>query len=89
MDEDEEKLEALRKKMKFEEDPSLLDNLKALWYAYHIMVKKKRTVKALEWIHFQTKLTLYWQSFYFDHFSGMPTEKDEERARKAKQNTDE
>lgn len=82
MDEDEEKLNALRKKKKLEEDPSLRDHLKELWYTYRIMVKKKRTMKALKWIHFQTKLTLYVKSFYLVYFIGMPTEEDMERAGK-------
>ena len=88
MDEDEEKLNALQKKMRFEEDPSFLDYLKAIWYMNRIIAKKQRTLNAFKWIHFQNNLLLHLRAYYIVHFVGMPTERDKERARKAKHTAD-
>lgn len=85
MDEDEEKLKALQEKTKFEEDPSLWDQLKMLWYVRIIYAKKKRTLNALRWIYYQNKISQYLSALYLVYFVRMPTEKDLERARKAKE----
>jgi len=87
-DDDEEKLNALQKKIKFEDEFNLPDYLKAFWHMNRIIARKQRTLNALKWIHFQHTLELYLKSWYIVHIIGMPTERDKEKARKAKRAKD-
>lgn len=85
MDEYEEKLTNLKRKMSLEDDPSFLDHLRLAWYAYIVMNRKKRLVNALKWIHFQKRIKTYLIAFYIVHFIGMPTEEDKRKAAKSKE----
>ena len=85
MDEYEEKIANLEKKMSFEDDPSMLDQLRLLWYINIVMVRKKRAINALKWIYFQKRIKTYLIAFYIVHFIGMPTEEDKRRAAKRRE----
>jgi hypothetical protein len=77
MNNDLEKLNALRNKVRVNEAAGLLDNLMARWYINRILAKKRRTLNAIKWIHFQLFLHLYWKAFYIAYFAGKPTERDQ------------